>query len=565
MSSNKEQDVDIIQLIQQTFSKVNDKIDELISCSVKDFVLLNTDFKQYYSLLEKASASTNSFFGFIHQITSELSPVEVTCQTIDDANEIQLLNKQQLLAFKELKSNFQLVILQINNLRQDLSTLLLLYTNLRFDPEFTGEKLSVNNCIEKVNACFNLFETNIREITDKLESTINHSEQGYSKGLDLFLDLIGKRSKQNVYFGDLKQSAKAYYSQLEEIDKQRKTSTSEIITNLQFQDILRQKVEHIQEAHSRITQNLYANHTSGDSLNVTELYQLRDISSLQSAQLVHANKEYQTAIESILNRINTLKLLTNSYNNIWLNYCRTEKARILHLLSNLEEDTTLLQTQIFSLNQLSISYNHLVDELTVPLKGMENLVHTTPCLCETLQEFDQLIANYEIVNTGKDPLNPLKQIKKESEKFRTGHLKLINNLRDLLADQAKNIGEVQQKSKFKLQRVSDFTDKIINLMQDIRHLSNENLTVIDFKPMPVEYGIEKVAYFQTFENEVKAIIALLNELIEKVKLNNKDIDSSNLEHLKKMYTMQSERDIHNQMTQSTDIVNEKKNDEVEFF
>lgn len=63
--------------------------------------------------------------------------------------------------------------------------------------------------------------------------------------------------------------------------------------------------------------------------------------------------------------------------------------------------------------------------------------------------------------------------------------------------------------------VSDFTDKIINLMQEIRRLSNEKLTLIEFKPMPVEYGIEKVAYFQTFENEVKAIIALLNQLIEK--------------------------------------------------
>lgn len=565
MNSSNDQDVDIIQLIQQTFTKVNDKIDGLISCSVKDFVLLNTDFKQYYSLLENASSSTNSFFSFIHQMTSDLSPVEITCQAIDETNNIQIINKQQLVAFKELKSNFQVVILQINNLRQDLSTLLLLYTNLRFDPEFTDEKLSINDCIEKVNSCFNLFETSIKEITGKLESTIHHSEQGYSKGIDLFLDMIGKRSKQNVYFGDLKQSAKGYFIQLEEIEKQRKTSTSEIITNLQFQDILRQKVEHIQEAHSRITQNLYANHTSGQTLNVTELYQLRDISSLQSAQLVHANKEYQTAIESILNRINTLKSLTNSYNNIWQNYCRSEKARILNLLSNLEEDTTLLQTQIFSLNQLSISYNNLLNELSLPLKDLENLMQNTPCLCETLQEFDQLIANYEKLNKGKDPLNPLKQIKKESEKFHTGHQKLINNLRTLLVNQVKNIREVQQNSQGKLQMVSDFTDKIINLMLGIRRLSNEKLAIIEFKPMPVEYGIEKVAYFQTFENEVKAIIALLNQLIEKVKLNNKDIDSSNLEHLKMMYTMQSEREIHNQMTQASDVVDEKNNNEVEFF
>lgn len=32
-----------------------------------------------------------------------------------------------------------------------------------------------------------------------------------------------------------------------------------------------------------------------------------------------------------------------------------------------------------------------------------------------------------------------------------------------------------------------------------------------------------------------------------------------------MYTMQSEREIHNQMTQASDVVDEKNNDEVEFF
>ena len=84
-------------------------------------------------------------------------------------------------------------------------------------------------------------------------------------------------------------------------------SIDKIITNLQYQDIIQQKIAHIQQTHRilSIKSMISAMREMKKQIIKNVLVgsvQIRDIAGLQAAQLIHANKEYQKAIEFISDR-----------------------------------------------------------------------------------------------------------------------------------------------------------------------------------------------------------------------------------------------------------------------
>ena len=66
---------------------------------------------------------------------------------------------------------------------------------------------------------------------------------------------------------------------------------------------------------------------------------------------------------------------------------------------------------------------------------------------------------------------------------------------------------------------------------------------------------------------MKEIISLLDILLNKMNLNKSDISSEKLKQLREMYTMQSERDVHDKLAHDAKKKKHDKNneDEVEFF
>jgi uncharacterized membrane protein len=67
---------------------------------------------------------------------------------------------------------------------------------------------------------------------------------------------------------------------------------------------------------------------------------------LQSAQLIHANQEYQKAVENILQRISTLKEVATSYKYIFNQVVKPEQKKFKYIVSTLNEELNLLPNAI---------------------------------------------------------------------------------------------------------------------------------------------------------------------------------------------------------------------------
>lgn len=566
MNSNTNSNTDLIKLVEQTFIQVNSKIDDLLDCSVKDFVLLNNTFKQYHSHLNKLSQHTTNFFNRLLDSKSATSIQEQCNNSENNAQKIDSLLTTQLSQLNVYSSKYNYTLLCANNIKQDLSTLHLLFTNLKFDPSLNIDQNEIFQCLKKLNDCYLANEKNIKQQYSRINEAITFLEDGFINSISLYVTIIEKIQIQINYFTELHGSANEYISQLEELEDKKKSSTSEIITNLQFQDILRQKIEHIQEAHSNITKNLYSAHNAGNPLTQKELFQIRDISSLQSALLIHANQEYQTAVENILQRINTLNHVLNKYNSIWNHFCNPEKSKLLNKISKIQQDLALLNTHSFSINQFAEKYMRLIGDISKGHQHINQQLSSKLCMHNEISLLNNIVSAVEQSEL-KQQYNPIEQVKNEIKKFKESYTKIVDLLGELKIDNIDEKNKEAQVNQKQLKELSSNSEIITNLIKQYSKELNSNEVIGISVDSYSDFNLEQVNYYKTFEKEVKEIITLLDNLLEKVNLNKNDFEPDKLEHLKDMYTMQSERDIHESLTKDKKDHDSEQtnNDEVEFF
>jgi hypothetical protein len=551
------------------FEKVKHKIDGLIDCSVKDFELLNSNFKKYFNNLQKVSETSNSFINFVLDANQHRALIELSNPDIFDKEKFYKRLSAYTEQLKQVHKNFNYYLLIISNLKQDLSTIRLLFTNLKFDPLISADYKKINALLDSIGNCYEKQEAQISKICSSLNETITFTDNGLFNSIELFGNQIDKIREAFKHLLHLSYSAKQQKQKLEQLDKKKATSTSAIITNLQFQDILRQKIEHVQEAHNEITFSLKNTHHEGELLNDDELIKIRDINTLQSAQLIHANQEYQRAVETIVLKINELNSLLNNYLNIWNHFCKPESGKFIFIKSKLTEKTMLINSQNFSLNQLYDKFTNLNKDLEDFLNDSILLINKKENLCFEISALNEILDSTEKVQVKGKEYNPIEQIRGEIIKLEYGFKKLSNSLNTYNPDNKNVISFPQIDIKPEIELIKNFSSQITNFYNLYLNEQIEHISASINIDSSANFSIEQVSYYKTFEKEVKEIIDLLDNLLTIININKKEIDNDRLEHLKKLYTMESEREVHNIVigkgAEKKSASKGKKDNEVEFF
>ena len=182
-----------------------------------------------------------------------------------------------------------------------------------------------------------------------IDSSISRLDKYYSQlnqQINLILDQVHTAI---VLFADKQQEVSRRLPSLKTLTEQISESIANIITNLQYHDIIRQKIEHVQTSHRTLLQNLSDFDINNESQHLDYLSKIRDLANIQAALLVRANKEYQRAIELITEKF---RAISDDMSNI----------------SNLCKDLT--QSQF---NQEDIHLSDLsqkLDSILVPLSGV---------------------------------------------------------------------------------------------------------------------------------------------------------------------------------------------------
>lgn len=295
------------------FERIDEQILELHRCSSDDFLGLNAKFKGFYKETKGISTSAGALLLLFSEGANR--------KLIASLEEFyERLTKSQIQLTKQLYGSLDTMLvirnvlgalyLPLRNIAQNTSTMSLLLANL--DLAQKSPKLR-----EPGGAA--LFQQ-LRAEVDQLvrdAQVIGQQVKGFGQRLaaaQLQVESIQNQALRGVesvtnavhygliLFAEKHEEANIRIPELTEKTDSSSKSIAGIITNLQYQDIIRQKMEHIQTAHQRLMEGL--SQMSGDAAADEQYYvrmlvQVRDISALQSAQLVATNREYQGAIETI--------------------------------------------------------------------------------------------------------------------------------------------------------------------------------------------------------------------------------------------------------------------------
>lgn len=548
------------------FDEVNAKIDGLVDCSVKDFELLNSNFKKYYINLQKLSNISNGLATLILKFNAN---PQFQILVIANTNQKEKFFESitvQLTQLNELSSSFSLFQLLLNNIKQDLSTIRLLITNLRFDPIISADYNSLNNSLDSLLHCLQQQEKNAGQASTALNKAIKFIEEEIYFNTELLSEQIEKINSALVYLSELNEPTQKHQKKLADLERKKASSTSEIITNLQFQDILRQQIEHVQHAHVELTLNLKNSHREGDSLSEDELYKIRDINTLQSAQLINSNREYQKAVETILHKICELSSFLNQYNSLWNQFFKPQGIKLEQLKSGIHEHTSNLVSRKFSLNHLNAGFSQLLIEIDKEINNFKAHHKKSNTLCLDIGFIQEFIDKIEISHLRNKEQNPVIQIKNELNKINSALLKFNEVFNASLSDSLFIGNIIKERLQTDIELIDSYSNIIIELNSEIQNLFASGFDTNIRLEETADFSVDKINYYKKFEKEVQEIIKLLDNLLQSINLGRSTVDSQQLEHLKDMYTMENERKIHRMVTGAKENSKKKKSDnDIEFF
>jgi hypothetical protein len=576
------------------FSNIDNKIMSMHKCSSEDFLNLNNHLKVYYKEAGKISANAQKIFNVFtgkdnQRIYNEFSSfyelltlrVEYFEEELDHSTGI--LNK--------ILNNLNNTFVPMKNFGQNLMSLKFLVTNLKFNintNKESGKKLSkelnqIIGLIDKIKSSFPIFDENLND----LKSTINHAHKTLENirvNTTADVEIILEKIRTNIEFLSIKhKEALQELPKLKEKTESCNNGISKIITNLQYQDIIRQKMDNFQETYKGLIQELnLLDENQNDKIILFKqakyASQIPYIAELQIAQLIQTNKEYQSAIQIITNQFHEIgedmKIIAEMCSQISSYTSTSGETHFNDILSKLKDTTDIIQ-------QFSDANDDFKNSIQTINQSINSIVDNFDHILELDTRLQKLAL--ETIITSEEERNGDEIFKISGQlKSLSKDLRLNINQCQYLFDQAINLGK---ELKIKLPKDYNLKDQQVNFSQNMNKIlssiENENKKVLDLLKEnetisnavseKIKKSVEEVKYYDFFEKNIEEIILELNDTYQKLSNKYDDIKQAQkahkLEDIERIYTTKSERDIHHNLTIEEENQEEDKEDDdnIEFF
>lgn len=451
-----------IKRIGEVFSDIDKKILLLNQCSYDDFTIFNNQLKNFNNQLHRLSDNLKNILTQNIQDSDNKNEFETL---IDEASAI--IDKMKLsfdLAIKEInkfKRNLNSLSVRAKSYKQNLLTFKYLLSNLKIrlvylnPTNFSVEGILIideqinrlNGIIGQLKEIRNFFEhfsmgsiVEVRNITEMLQNEMHKIYEMWSKNESLYSEIEICVNSMN---GKISAAA---------------SNLGQIITQLQFQDIVRQRMEHIQQMHKQVLEIAEKFDDAEFSClpavrQARYVIQLRDIAVLQMGQLSQVNIQYQNAIE-VISRIflSIVENLTDASLLYILNFHVGDK----HNLLNGSKMSKSLENTVFY-------YNQLLSEMQPNINKYENIT-------EVLESYSQCFSN-------------ITEIHKKFVDFSNMLIAEIDNT-DLTKEERQSIKEYIEHliinnniiAEFKILDVqnSEIQKKLLNYLMEVVNLTNNN-------------------------------------------------------------------------------------------
>lgn len=559
------------------FSDIEEKIMKLLNCSTEDFLSLNNHFKNYHKESKNISLNASNIIQIItdSKISDSFNNLKKFGEHFASLTDIFSKHIEFLdVEIKKVANKFENLKITHNNYRQNFIALKMLFTNLEID-----ETTACQNNHEKVN------KAEIESKTEKIKDMLSDTNKLVEDFTNLAMEshLLLKNIKNENYdqiqklndnieisftlFNKKYNEASATFPSLKEMTEKSSSNISIIITNLQYHDIIIQKIQHIQRTHNDIINELQQ--FSDNDIDQTLLHnkakiflKIRDIAGLQAAQLLHANKQYQIAIKEISHNLeeigNEMVVINSLCENLVGKSSNTQKYYLNNIIENLNNaldynnKLSNLITNIKSYTQGLLNKNKEFSKIYSEIHSQKESIKKTikklfptendTTANKTILQINQLINETDQIEIYINEIhNELKlqieQLVNPKENF-LSETNILHNLNDLSA----TIPGLIELLKESIRKIDEFLyiNRTISL-----NISNH-----------IKNSLKKIKYYDLFENVSDKIIEELNSINLKLSYGiagNKINKEENLKHLKERYTMASEHIIHEHISKTNNM------------
>ncbi|HEX2968663.1 MAG TPA: hypothetical protein VHO46_06125 [Bacteroidales bacterium] len=570
-----------------TFSDIDSKINSLHLRSSSDFMKLNDYLKDYYT---KTRIIYENAFNIIETISGGrgidlVKELEEIHQKIEShRTKIRQEDQQSLRMLKDIihKSNHLNIILK--NLRQDFITLKFLSTNYNLvskckdtdpdqDVDFTTwikEIYSTHRLLMSVTFSLDRFKervtSSIRNLESKTEQSLNICQK-LSRDTIKNIESVKRKSTES----------KLQFPLLKEKSVESSKSINDIITYLQYHDIIRQKIQHIQKSHYKIIEDLNNNNNgNGENYSKEDYSKIADIIDLQAAQLLLVSKEYQNAINVITGNFQGIAKDLTTISGISDKFSFKDEDSEMTLLKQIKDqlDQGIILLDLNNFNEINAELNSSGDALDKIISQVDGVIK--PLLSKLILPGNA--GKHDSDNSSGNGI--YSQILSLSRDINIKHNELDTIITDI-SDLSGSMAFTDELESFENQLEFDRIQLMVNISKILATLDKDdeeldivlkqnrdlNTNILEI----IEDAISKGDYYEYFETTVENVIGQLNHINSRIKTDN-DVDrdkAKNLNEVKPNYTVESERTIHEQVisgkVNTDNIADNIPENEIEFF
>jgi len=544
--------------IKNAFIKINDQIQSLHECSNKDFYTLHNSFKQNFEISNTIINNSKLLINLLQEnatftLTKDFESFKSDITRFYDTfqSELNKLNNN----IETLENSSTALTFPLNTINQNLLTFDFLISNYNiFHSSQDKYTVYIQRLIQKTKIQFDKLINLIDVLNNKTEF-LRHKAEDLNDSIQLAREKLAIELNESTNLLQLKKDKTI--NKLHDIEQKSSISDNinDIITNLQYHDILRQKMEHIQKIHNNVIEKLQnfekTNKNIKDPKNTEEcMLYIREISELQSAQLLHINKKYQVAIKIISENIHKIGENVNSINSTTqdaLGYTTKNNTNFLYNLTQYIDSIYKKFLEVFYVFVELIGslkeFKNLHEEF---INGLNLVVNYLNTYIDLSDSFIQALGNKENSDIKSQFNNLFKDITISKNEIDNQLNKTISIIKNVQSNN-KNIKLIDEAQNNFLITSDVFIQKLKIHSREANHKLLDNKNLCRSITSNILHTLKQVKYYKYFEQIIESIINELNFLnrsITKGIGNNKLNNNEKLNNLKKHYTTVSEHDIH---------------------
>ena len=576
-----------VEEIVSLFEDVDQKIQDLHQCSADDFLGLNAKFKNFYKESKSVSSDATTLLALFSHEQNEQLKEELTAGRTELQLSLDSMKEQQyetLRLVHDLGDAMSAYIFPLRHINNEFGILNM--ELIALEVSFRTALLQNNFDTKSFQQMIRDWEEFVYDITEtkklsqsfleECEYSLHHIELIGGRGLRSLVTLT-ELTEQGLILFDAKQKESnqnlpAIRAKSDSVAK----SIADVITSLQYQDIIRQKMEHIQQAHVKLLDDLQQIDLDKSPNAWTQvLVQVRDISALQAAQLLATNKEYQAAIEAIALHFRTIAKEMTSVASICRstmndNDDREQRSTITDLVDRFKRADALLARVLEVFPECSREVLLIRDGASMLQKRIGGHVETFFRLSTQVEVMlspyrKTLGRHFEHYMLQIDEM--LSTMRRNMESVSVQNAILIKSIEGL-GRYAKKLAESEllwDYVQLNVKRSHSLSERLFNTEQESNALLRKIETTCRSISDETQAALAAVRYYDFFENVIAEIVRGLSSMSSRICAEVDVAEHGDMSAVRNLYTMESERKIHDQFTGTNEEEAPADDDDLELF